>query len=420
MAPMDGADGSKHGHAKHEHSGGEAMHSMMMGPLEIPRTRMGSGTAWLPDSSPMYGLMTPFAGGGVMFHENIFVGYDTFGGDRGSSRFMSVNSLMAMAWQPVGPGELMERAMFSLEPLTVGRAGYPLILQTGETNHGQPLHDRQHPHDFFMELALQYTLPVTDGVALDAYVAPAGEPALGPVAYPHRISAMSDPLAPITHHWQDSTHISYGVLTVGIFTKQLKLEGSWFNGREPDENRWDLDLRTPDSYAARVSWNPDDSWSLQGSYGYLKSPEARDPKVSLQRLTASATYNRASDHESNWASTLVIGQNIESTGPGTPGALLETSCSINAHHAVFGRAEYVRKTGHDLALDPRLDEVAFNVGEASAGYVFSFGPFASFAPGIGVVGSVGVVDGRVKAAYGGQFPVGGMIFGQLRPAAMDM
>jgi hypothetical protein len=192
-------------------------HALMNGPLGISRTRIGSGTAWLPDSTPMYALMAPLGAGGFMFHENVFVAYDWFGSDRGSHRLISANSLMAMAWQPVGTGELTERAMLSAEPLTVGGGGYPLIFQTGETFHEQPLHDRQHPHDLFMELALDYVLPLPGALALELYLAPAGEPALGPVAYPHRISAISDPLAAVGHHWEDSTHISFGVLTAGIF-----------------------------------------------------------------------------------------------------------------------------------------------------------------------------------------------------------
>jgi len=197
----------------------------MTGPLGISRSRMGSGTSWLPDASPMYGLMGALDEGGFMLHENVFAGYDAFASDRGSRRFISVNPVMGVAWYPLGPGELMARLMLSAEPLTVGKGGYPLILQTGETAGGEHLHDRQHPHDVFMEVALDYTLALPGSVGVELYVAPAGEPALGPTAYPHRISAISDPLAPIGHHWQDARHISFGVLTLGVFTRRVKLEG---------------------------------------------------------------------------------------------------------------------------------------------------------------------------------------------------
>jgi hypothetical protein len=368
----------------------------------------------------MYAFMGPLGAGGFMFHENAFVGYDWFGSDRGSQRVISVNSVMAMAWQPVGPGELTERLMLSAEPITVGKRGYPLIFQTGETFHGQPLHDRQHPHDFFMELALSYVLPVSAGVAVEVYVAPAGEPALGPVAYPHRISALSDPFAPIGHHWEDATHISFGVLTAGVFTRHLKLEGSWFNGREPDENRWDLDLDVPDSYSGRLTWNPNAMWSTQGSYGYLRSPEPSSSGVSVQRVTASVTHNAPLGGAANWAMTLLGAANFESEGPATPAALLESTWSIDGHHVIFGRAEYVRKSGQDLVLPEVLDSEAFNMALLGLGYAYYFGPIASFEPGIGVRAAIGVTESRLESFYGTQAPVGGIVYVQIRPAPMSM
>ncbi len=405
----------------HDMSSQEQEHmSLMAGPLGIARARMGSGTSWLPDSSPMYGSMMPLGLGGVMLHGNIFAGYDWFGSDRGSDRFISMNSIMGMAWHPLGPGEIMARLMLSAEPLTVGERGYPLILQTGETANGEPLHDRQHPHDLFMELGVSYTLPVSSDVGLQLYVAPAGEPALGPTAFPHRISAISDPLAPLGHHWQDSTHIAFGVVTAGVFTRHVKLEGSWFNGREPDENRWNLDLRVPDSSSGRLTWDPNASWSLQGSYGYLSSPESVDPTLSLHRVTASAVYNQRMGDEANWATTFVFGENIASDGPPTHSFLVESNWNTDGHHVVYGRAEYVRKTGHDLVLPPELEDSGFNVGMLGLGYVYYLGPFASMAPGIGVRGTAGLVEGALDPFYGTRLPVGAMIFVQLRPAAMPM
>jgi hypothetical protein len=400
--------------------GGHDPGALMTGPLGISRTRVGSGTAWLPDSSPMYALMGRLGAGGFMFHENVFVGYDWFGSDRGSQRFISVNSIMAMAWQPVGPGELTGRLMLSAEPLTVGKGGYPLIFQTGETFHGQPLHDRQHPHDLFMEVALNYVLPISEGIAVEVYVAPVGEPALGPVAYPHRISAASDPLAPIGHHWTDSTHISFGVLTAGIYTRHFKLEGSWFNGREPDENRWDFDLDVPDSYSGRITWNSMATWSVQGSYGYLRSPERSQPGVALHRATGSVTYNAALSSSATWATTVVGAANFESKGPATPATLLESTWSIDGHHTLFGRAEYVRKTGHDLVLRETLDTDVFNVALLGLGYAHYFGPFASLESGIGVRGAIGIAEPRLESFYGTQVPIGGIAFVQLRPAPMSM
>lgn len=417
-APEHGTAETAHaGMDQHAHAGMDHA-KLMRGPLGISRSRAGSGTSWLPDSSPMYGVMAPLGEGGFMLHENVFVGYDSFGGDRGSSKLVSMNSVMGMAWHPLGPGELMGRVMLSAEAATVGKRGYPLILQTGETANGEPLHDRQHPHDLFMEVAAFYTLPVASSWGVELYVAPAGEPALGPTAYPHRISAISDPLAPIGHHWQDSTHISFGVITLGVFTRQVKVEGSWFNGREPDENRWDLDLRVPDSYSGRVSWNAGANWNLQGSYGYLASPEPNDTSLSLQRATASATYNLPLADQANWSTTFVFGENMPSHGPATPSLLLESDWNANGHHVVFGRVEYVRKTSHDLVLSGTSEDETYDVGLAGVGYAYHLGPFASLSPGLGVRGSAGLVDSALEETYGARVPLGVMLFAQLRPAEM--
>ena len=183
----------------------------------------------------------------LMFHELLFAGYDAQGSDRGASAPVGIGWFMGMARRRFESGTLTARLMLSPEPGTVRSGGYPLLLQTGETYKGQPLRDRQHPHDFFMEVGLIYTQALSDGLAVQIYAAPSGEPALGPVAYPHRQSATSDPLATLSHHWQDSTHISFGVLTFGVITRRMKLEGCWFNGREPDETRYDFDLLRPDS-----------------------------------------------------------------------------------------------------------------------------------------------------------------------------
>src|SRR5213593_4131529 len=172
------------------------------------------------------------------------------------------------------------------EPWTIGARGYPLLLQSGESYGGTPLHDRQHPHDLFMELAALYERPVGRDLGLSVYLAPVGEPAVGPVAFPHRPSAADDPLAPISHHWQDGTHITFGVVTAGVFTRDVKLEASWFNGREPDENRTDFDYagRRLDSYSGRLTVNPGPRWSFSAWYAYLKSPEGLHPDESLHRF----------------------------------------------------------------------------------------------------------------------------------------
>jgi hypothetical protein len=395
------------------------MPMMHAGPLGIPHSRTGSGTSWLPDSTPMHALMTTAGGWDLMFHANVFVGYDSFGGDRGDSKLTSINWVMGMASHPLAGGELTLRTMLSAEPLTVGDEGYPLLLQTGETADGQPLHDRQHPHDLFMELTAMYSVAVTDDVGVQVYAAPAGEPALGPTAFPHRMSAMSDPLAPLGHHWEDATHISFGVLTLGVFTHDVKLEGSWFNGREPDENRWDLDLRTPDSYSTRLTWNPGPDWSLQGSYGYLASPEALEPDISVQRMTASVLHNTRMGGI-NLASTLTYGQNFESTGESTPAVLAESTLDLDGRNALFGRAEWVRKTGHDLVLPDPMADQTYDLGSLGLGAAHYFDPVGGFQAGLGVRGSAMFVGKDLEPVYGSQVPLGAMIFVQLRPAMMRM
>src|SRR5438034_1250462 len=211
------------------------------GPLGIPETRMGSGTSWLPDASPMHAAHVTLGDWTLMVHGKGFFQYDWQGGSRGSNQLGIVNWAMAMASRPLGGGQLQLRGMVSAEPWTIGSRGYPLLVQSGESYQGAPLHDRQHPHDLFMELAALYERPVARHFALSLYLAPVGEPAVGPVAFPHRPSAADDPLAPISHHWQDGTHITFGVVTAGVFTRSAKLEASWFNGREPDEIRTNFD-----------------------------------------------------------------------------------------------------------------------------------------------------------------------------------
>lgn len=387
-------------------------------PLHLPESRDGSGTSWQPDSTPVYALHAMVGRWMFMFHGNIFLGYDVQGSARGDSRVTSQNWLMAMVRRANKDVELSARLMLSAEPLTVGERGYPLLLQTGETYRGAPLHDRQHPHDLFMETAVELTFALDDDLGVQLYVAPAGEPALGPVAFPHRASASSDPLAPLGHHWQDATHISYGVLTAGMFTKHVKLEGSWFNGREPDENRYNFDLRPPDSFAGRLSLNPARSVSMQISYGFLKSPEAREPETSVHRITSSLTLNLRLGTRSNWATTGVWSGNIASDGPATRSYLLETNVNLDGHNTVFGRGEYVQKTGSDLALSAVEARRVFGVGSVALGYLLEAPLVASLVGGIGVRGAVNVIGTDLAPVYGGRVPVGAMVFVRLRPVEM--
>ena len=277
-------------------------------------TREASGTSWLPDESPMYGIHQTAGSWQLMWHGNGFAQFLYDSGDRGKEQAGSINWVMAMPRRPLGAGRVGLRGMFSLEPLTIPGCGYPDLLATGEACDGEPIHDRQHPHDLFMELAAEYDRPLHGPVRWQVYGGLAGEPALGAAAYPHRISAMPNPLAPISHHWLDATHITFGVLTAGVYTSRWKAEGSVFNGREPDEDRWNTDLAPLDSFSGRLWFAPSSSVVLQVSAGQLTEAEPSHDdagRADVSRVTASASLRRQSRPGRLWASTIAWGLNSE-------------------------------------------------------------------------------------------------------------
>lgn len=416
----------EHGRGEHRPVPDTAAHAaqtMTAGPLGIPRTREGSGTSWLPDATPMNAVHGQAGAWELMLHANAFVQYIYQGGERGDDQFGSINWVMGMARRPLGGGELGLRAMLSAEPFTIEGCGYPLLLATGELCDGEPLHDAQHPHDLFMELAALYDRPITDQVALQLYGALAGEPALGPVAYPHRTSATGNPLAPVGHHWFDATHIAFGVVTGGVYGRQWKLEGSLFNGREPDEKRTTIDLDRLDSYSGRLWYLPTERWALQISAGRLNEAEPGhapgEPRVDVTRYTTSATYHQPLPSGGTWATTAMLGRNIEE-GQGTTAALLESSLELGQSDIFFGRAEWAEKAGHDLALEHALEEEIFSVATLSAGYVRQFGPVGGWLPGLGVQAAVNFVPAALEPFYGERRPIGLTVFGSLRPARTEM
>lgn len=404
-----------------DHPMGEAHEAMEPGSLGIEETRDASGTAWQPDSTPMFMWHTRAGEWRLGLHTNSFFGYDSKAGTRGDDQLLSINWLMGMASRPVGSGDLMLRAMLSAEPATMPENGYPLLLQTGESFEGQPLHDRQHPHDLFMELATRYRQPIGDRIGFELYAAPVGEPAIGPSAFPHRFTSMGNPLAPLGHHWFDSTHITFGVLTAGVFTKTAKLEGSWFNGREPDEERWDFDFRQPDSVAARLSVNATRDLSAQVSWARLESPEALETDISVNRVTASTSWNRrlANDID-DVAVSAVYGRNMPSSGPSTHAALIESTAMFGDTHTLFGRAEVLTKTGAELVLPAGMEDETFGIGSFSAGYVYDLHALGPVVTGLGVVGTVDVVGPTLGGIYDTRTPWGGMVFVRVRPPMMKM
>jgi len=377
MSGMDEMPGMDHGAMPHMMSGALGAYSMM---------RDASGTSWQPDSTPMAGIHGALWGWSTMLHGGIDLVYDHQGGPRGGDKTFSASMLMGMAQKPLGPGTLTLRAMLSLDPL-MGKRGYPLLLQTGETADGvTPLIDRQHPHDLFMELSAAYSVQLAEGSSAFLYAGYPGEPALGPPTFMHRFSGMDDPAAPIAHHWLDSTHITFGVVTGGVVWNGWKLEASAFNGREPDRHRWDFDKLSLDSAAARLTWNPSPDWALQVSYGYIKSPEQLEPAIDQHRITASATYNRPFA-DGNWQTTLAWGRNIMSGGGDTLDAFLLESAVALGNHTVFARAERADKDELFEAPDPRAGRI-FAVSEFSLGYIYDIPLAGPVKLGLGAMGTV--------------------------------
>lgn len=377
-----------------------------------PMGRDSSGTAWQPDSSPMAGLHAELGGWAAMLHGDATLVYDHQGGPRGADKTFVESMLMGMAQRPLQGGTLTLRAMVSLDPL-MGRTGYPLLLQTGETPNGRtPLVDRQHPHDAVMELAGVYSHPVAPNTSAFLYVGWPGEPALGPTTYMHRFSGAVNPEAPIDHHWLDSTHISFGVATAGLVHGPFKLEASSFTGREPNQNRWDLDHPRFDSWSVRATVNPTRSLSLQVSTGWLHSPEQLESDVDQRRTTASATYNLAYG-TGDWQTTLAWGRDRNEPGHTLDAYLLESAAS-HGRHTVFGRLENADKD-ELFGLDPASPDYGrvFNVSKLSVGYAYAVPIRWALGLDVGGLVSKYALPTALHAEYGAD-PTSFMLFTRIR------
>jgi len=411
------------GHA--DMPGMAGMHDSMavMAPLDIPHSRMGSGTSWVPDASAMRHYHYQRRSGNWMFmgHGVVDLYYDHQGTSRGGNQIGSTNWLMGMAMGKLGGGMLQLDAMLSAEPFSVGGRGYPLLLQSGESFRGESLHDRQHPHDLFMELSASYEHALSRNLAISLYAAPVGEPALGPVAFMHRPSAQSDPFASIAHHWQDVTHITFGVATVGIYSRTMKLEGSVFNGREPDEDRYDVDFRKPDSWSARLAVNPGTQWSLNASYGFLKSPEELHADESQHRIGASVMRTAPFGATGEWAAALVYGgiqRRIAGTWDKVQHSLLaESNLQLDGRNVVYGRLTWVQKDAEELVVTGFPSERHWGLTTISLGYARELVHFKQTAVELGVRGEVGAIPAELKPTYGTRHPAGLAVYLRLRPMA---
>ena len=395
---------------------GMDMHGMegMLG--EYSMTRDASGTAWQPNTSPMWAIMGRSGDWSTMVHGFVTLIHDDQGGARGDSKTFSTSMLMGMGQHELGGGTLTLRAMGSLDPL-MGKSGYPLLLATGETANGRTeLVDRQHPHDAFMELAAAYSHPLGKDVSGFVYLGLPGEPALGPATYMHRFSGMAIPETPISHHWLDSTHVTFGVATLGLVQKGLKLEGSLFTGREPDQNRWDIERPRMDSWSIRATANPTANLSAQVSHGFLHSPEGLHPEEDVRRTSASVTWNLPLGENRNWQSTFAWGRNDPSGGEHnhvTDAFLLDSAVQLG-RWTLFGRAENVDKDelfGEESEGDPLAGRV-FNVSKLSLGGYHSV-PFGRVALDLGGLVSKYGLPRDIQPRYGSD-PTSFMLFTRLR------
>jgi hypothetical protein len=390
-----------------------------------PMSRESSGTSWNPDSSPVYARMKMYEDGGMLMLMGVgFLRYTSIGstrdvsvaGEGSRSRADAPTMFMGMYSRPLTENsQLGLRAMVSLDPIIQRGWGYPLLFQSGELFRGQPIHDRQHPHDLFSELAVTYSYKFDEKKSIYLYAGFPGEPALGPPTFMHRQSASNNPDAPISHHWQDATHITWGVVTGGFSFGKVKIEASAFKGEEPDENRWNFDRPRLDSFSARLSFNPTKNWALQISHGYLKNPEPAEPEVRiLRKTTASAIYNKRFDDDRNWASTFVWGQNY-ANGEHSNTFLLESNYDFYKN-AVFGRFESAKKSGHDLVLDHPLDHDKFRLNVFSIGYVRDVVQGKGLDVGLGAIASINHNPESLRPVYGSTTHGGWQVFVRVRPS----
>ena len=393
------------------------MRSMAMMPAMLDpyaMTREASGTAWQPDSSPMQGLMRGTGGWSGMVQGSATAVYDRQGGARGDSKTFSQSMLMVMGNRAVGArGRIGLRAMLSLDPL-MGRRGYPLLFATGETADGRSeLVDRQHPHDLLMEVAASYAHDLGGGRAAYLYAGLPGEPALGPPTFMHRLSGVDNPEAPIGHHWFDSTHITFGVVTAGFSTARWKIEASAFKGREPDQHRWDVETPRLDSWSVRAFWNPAANLSLQVSTGHIRSPEQLHPDDNEQRTTASSSYNLPLGDGASWASTIAWSLKDGSHGRPLHAWLGETGLRLD-RHILFGRAEHVAEA--ELFDSGPLAGTIIPVAKLSLGYAYDLPVGGIGRLAIGAIASAYAYPRRIESTYGRSGVKSFMLFARVRLA----
>jgi len=379
----------------------------------LPSPHASSGTGWQPASVPERTWMTSRDGWDLMTHGTVFVTYNQQGGPRGEGKAESANSLMTMEQRKLGPGTLLLRQMFSAESLTSPHPGFPELFQTGETYHGQPLVDHQHPHNVFAELAAMYTVPINEKLSWLLYGGPVGEPALGPVTYLHRESASENPAAPLGHHLQDSTHTSFGVVTTGLVIDRFKIEGSAFNGHEPNEERWSIQPAPLTSWSVRGSVAPARNWTAEYSYGRLMHPEALDP-TNERRQSASVEYDRPLA-KGNWATTVVWGRKHKELQDTRQNSYLaESTLNFLRRNYAYTRLELVDK---DELFPQAPLQTSFRIAAYTFGGVRDFMHNEHWQVGLGADVTFYSKPAALDPVYGNN-PVSFHIFVRIRPGMM--
>ena len=382
----------------------------------------GAGTAVNPAASPMGMSMRKAGGWSLMSHGYVFLNFIQQSGSRGDDDVFSTNHLMLMAErQPDSKSSFLLRAMLSLEPGTIQNGKYPLLFQTGETAEGQPIVDGQHPHDLFMEISAQYAVQLNPDTLLHFYGALRGDPALGPVAYPHRVSAQELPQATLSHHLQDSTHIADDVLTAGLKYKVVRFEFSGFHGAEPDDERWDLDQGAIDSWSTRFTYTPTRNWAAQISTGKLKNPEETEPG-DVQRTTASVSFNQPRP-DGIWASSLIWGWNHKAEEDlNLHSYLFETLWQFRHQNSISARLEIVDKDelfANDPEVQDQLDQTGgrvFRIKALTLGYARDFKLIPRLQTGIGANVSFYSTPSALEPFYGNH-PKGILIYFRIRHGA---
>lgn len=390
----------------------------------LPMSRDGSGTSWQPDENPLWMYMVIKGKTAYMVQGTVYLRYTAQDlgnvSNRGGQQFDAPNMFMFMMAHRINNKNLLSfHFMPSLDPITVGKKGYPLLFQTGEAYDGKPLVDKQHPHDLFSGLAVNYTHSFSKDIDVNTYFGYPGEPALGPVMFMHRLSAMNNPDAPLGHHWQDATHISFGTGTLGIRYKDVKVEGSVFTGREPDQYRFNFDKPRFDSYSYRISANPNDQFTIQFSQGFIKSPEVHKPDVDIIRSTASVIHTKQLKQDNFISSSVIWGLNNSSENENLNSILFESNLQLSPI-TFYTRYEYVQKSPHELDLEDSYPEhQVFHIQALTLGLNRTLLKSHYTRISVGIQATQNFIDEDLQRTYGGN-PFSAQVYLKLMPSLHHM